>query len=646
MPKDGDLSFLLNFSTSTREEQELNRRTCPRTHAHSTLSSEEAHFRSKVGPMLHLATSPDVLSIVMDSSHSPPPVTSASSLPPPFHKILFVNWLQHPTNDNTCPICLDVFVAPVVTKCGHVFCHPCILRHFLSCTVTKVSSSASSASAAASSPTSTTRCPSCYYAGLSPSLSLGLKAVHFVSTHQVFRPGSVVRLRRFDPRGVVVPSGVGGGGGGGGRFLPADVGGLPASASSPLPPTSESFYADLLRSFVAKLTESLRGVPKEDRQAAEVVRECIELLEGEGRARAAAEAARPPAPPPPPPPLSRTTSSPSTSSSDPASSSSTVTSSSSYFYQSEDYQQVYLSGHSLMLLQHHFDNQKSKPSKSPSLSRSNSSKSEVSSASTSPPDVVPFPVPPPSSLLPSLISCPVLSLESVHITPSVLKRLPFLRFGVPPPPLYSDVLFADLDVSSLIGRRTKSHFAKDLSSRSRDRDNKEKKEDALLEQLARRRHPEGRYKSEQISRMPTVDCEDPFWALPASDVESQGKESAVATTTTTAAAAATTFSFAKVTREMGNFPTLGEAMGGGGGGRQAEADGKARSHEQQQRGGGKWGDRAATTTTAAVTVTAAAALAAVAVKDCSRETKATASIVPDVPAGKKGKTKWKPFVYT
>ncbi|EFC49196.1 RING finger domain-containing protein [Naegleria gruberi] len=28
-----------------------------------------------------------------------------------------------------CPICLDTFKAPKMTKCGHVFCYPCILRH-------------------------------------------------------------------------------------------------------------------------------------------------------------------------------------------------------------------------------------------------------------------------------------------------------------------------------------------------------------------------------------------------------------------------------------------------------------------------------------------------------------------------------------
>lgn len=30
----------------------------------------------------------------------------------------------------TCSICLDDFVAPRITQCGHLFCYPCLLRHF------------------------------------------------------------------------------------------------------------------------------------------------------------------------------------------------------------------------------------------------------------------------------------------------------------------------------------------------------------------------------------------------------------------------------------------------------------------------------------------------------------------------------------
>lgn len=34
----------------------------------------------------------------------------------------------HPTN---CPICLEELLCPQMTSCGHIFCHPCILRYFL-----------------------------------------------------------------------------------------------------------------------------------------------------------------------------------------------------------------------------------------------------------------------------------------------------------------------------------------------------------------------------------------------------------------------------------------------------------------------------------------------------------------------------------
>ncbi|RLN50089.1 hypothetical protein BBJ28_00008250 [Nothophytophthora sp. Chile5] len=32
-------------------------------------------------------------------------------------------------NPQTCPICMDAFRAPKITKCGHIFCWPCILRY-------------------------------------------------------------------------------------------------------------------------------------------------------------------------------------------------------------------------------------------------------------------------------------------------------------------------------------------------------------------------------------------------------------------------------------------------------------------------------------------------------------------------------------
>ncbi len=34
---------------------------------------------------------------------------------------------------STCALCLDTYVSPRITKCGHVYCFPCILRHFYVC---------------------------------------------------------------------------------------------------------------------------------------------------------------------------------------------------------------------------------------------------------------------------------------------------------------------------------------------------------------------------------------------------------------------------------------------------------------------------------------------------------------------------------
>ena len=35
----------------------------------------------------------------------------------------------HPTEDISCPICLDAPIVPKVTKCGHIYCWSCILRY-------------------------------------------------------------------------------------------------------------------------------------------------------------------------------------------------------------------------------------------------------------------------------------------------------------------------------------------------------------------------------------------------------------------------------------------------------------------------------------------------------------------------------------
>jgi len=33
----------------------------------------------------------------------------------------------------SCPICLDSFASPRITRCGHVYCLPCLMRYFISC---------------------------------------------------------------------------------------------------------------------------------------------------------------------------------------------------------------------------------------------------------------------------------------------------------------------------------------------------------------------------------------------------------------------------------------------------------------------------------------------------------------------------------
>jgi hypothetical protein len=81
-----------------------------------------------------------------------------------------------------CPICLETPVAAKVTKCGHVFCFPCIL-HYLG------------VGAAGVNVKTWKRCPLCFESIYSKSL----KSFE-ISVHPKYRPGDVmdfVMLNRF-----------------------------------------------------------------------------------------------------------------------------------------------------------------------------------------------------------------------------------------------------------------------------------------------------------------------------------------------------------------------------------------------------------------------------------------------------------------
>lgn len=93
--------------------------------------------------------------------------------------------------DERCPICLDTFACPRITKCGHIFCLPCILHH--------VQAFAQAQPYAAHGP----RCPCCAIALHVPDL----RPVQFecVTTPAVHHTIRLVKLHRVAHSGCPAP---------------------------------------------------------------------------------------------------------------------------------------------------------------------------------------------------------------------------------------------------------------------------------------------------------------------------------------------------------------------------------------------------------------------------------------------------------
>lgn len=64
------------------------------------------------------------------SLQGPDPTVSWESV----QMVLYRCVVASPNDDDEerCPICLDVYTCPRITKCGHVFCYPCLLHHMQS----------------------------------------------------------------------------------------------------------------------------------------------------------------------------------------------------------------------------------------------------------------------------------------------------------------------------------------------------------------------------------------------------------------------------------------------------------------------------------------------------------------------------------
>lgn len=107
-------NHLLNFSMPEREQavynhQKKKKSSTPRTQ----MEYLHANYRFVIAPLNPNSVVP---------TWDPEALTEWSSV----EQVLL--WYDD-TSPQTCPICMDTLRAPKITKCGHIFCWPCILRY-------------------------------------------------------------------------------------------------------------------------------------------------------------------------------------------------------------------------------------------------------------------------------------------------------------------------------------------------------------------------------------------------------------------------------------------------------------------------------------------------------------------------------------
>lgn len=160
----------------------------------------------------------------------------------------------------------------------------------------------------------------------------------------------------------------------------------------------------------------------------------------------------------------------------------------------------------------------------------------------------------------------ILEIESIHLTPDMRKRMPFLAHL----PLYADIHFVELDLNSLLSIETKRKFKADFDKRRKCRQSKakaEKREDKMAQRKEEERI------NQLKARMQQIDPNDAFFqvSLPEEPLEltgdafgpaiSGGRNSSSTGAAPTAVAAANGYSqpavsFSNVCQSGGAFPVL------------------------------------------------------------------------------------------
>lgn len=109
--------------------------------------------------------------------------------------------------------------------------------------------------------------------------------------------------------------------------------------------------------------------------------------------------------------------------------------------------------------------------------------------------------------LPGVIEGNVLEKESVHLTPEMRKRMPFLSHL----PHYTDISFVELDLNRLLSTETKQKFKGEMEKRRKKRKNKataEKRADRIAKQKEEARI------NELKSRIQRIEPNDEFFQIP------------------------------------------------------------------------------------------------------------------------------------
>ena len=164
----------------------------------------------------------------------------------------------------------------------------------------------------------------------------------------------------------------------------------------------------------------------------------------------------------------------------------------SHFYQAEDGQLVFLNGFNMNCLQ--VDASKNVPRSKLNFNDDTSSHEPPNLCTPQPP-------------LPDYVDGIVLEIDTVHITPEIRKRMPFMAHL----PLYTDIVFVELDLNNTLSDATKHRFKAEFTKRRKRRQSKvqaEKRADR-----AAKKEEEERIQ-ERKARLQLIDPDDEFFRVP------------------------------------------------------------------------------------------------------------------------------------